>query len=291
MNNPKFSKGLAGTDIKRSKLVKKSKLVPFIVLLLIAAVMIIPFLWAISGALARDGRAIYNLEFFMPPFHWENFSVVFTEFHFFKYLWNSLFLVVVCITGELMSNSFIGFGMARYDFKGSRILFLMALGTMFLPATVMSIPMYIIWNSLGFVNTYVPLIAGAFFGNGFNVFIMRQAFKSLPAQLYEAAFVDGANPLRIFWSIYLPLVKPMLATIAVFTFIGSWNNLFGPLIYITDQNKYTVALALKFLQGAYVGSGHLILAAALITISPTIIIYAFAQKYFVNNMTAASIKG
>lgn len=269
----------------------KFKWIPFIFLLLGSIVMIVPFLWAISGSLAEDTRAIYNLDFFKFPLHFENYAIVFKEANFLRYVWNSIFLAAVNIIGTVFANTFIGFGMAKYDCKSSRVLFFISLCTMFLPATIMQIPMYVIWNKLGFINTYIPLTLGSFFGTAFNVFLMRQCFKGIPSQLYEAAIIDGANPPLIFWKIYMPLARPMIATIVVNTFIGSWNNLFSPLIYITNQNKYTITIGLRFLQSAYKGSEHLLMAASLIAITPTIIIYILAQKQFIGGMTSAAIKG
>ncbi len=261
-------------------------------LILGSVIMIFPFVFAFSGSLVSNGAAVYKLQFFK-EWNWSNYARVFQEMDFIRYTMNTLIIAGIDIIGSIFSNTFVGFGFARYDFKGSQALFFGALCTMFLPGTVMSIPMFVIWSELGAVDTYIPLTIGSFFGSAMNIFLMRQCFKGLPAGLYEAALIDGAHPLYIYARIYMPLARPMIATLALRTFQGAWNNLFGPLIYITDQDKRTITLALANYNNKYETSGdtQLLMAAAIITMLPTVIIYIFTQKQFIAGMASAAIKG
>lgn len=277
---------------KKNKNRIKSSIPIIIVLTFVSVLFIFPFIWAAAISLLENGRDVYTIsKYFKPPYAWNNFAIVMEEANFFRYTLNTLTIVVSVITGTLISNSFIAFGFAKYEFKGANTLFMAALCTMFLPGAVMMIPMYIIWNSLGFVNTYVPLILPSFFGAIMNIFFIRQAFKSLPSGLYEAAMIDGAHPIRIFISIYLPLAKPILATIALRTFMGSWSDLMGPLIYINSPEKNTVTLGLRYVSQKYMSYENIVMAAAVIAIIPTIIIYSFTQKTFIEGMASAAIKG
>lgn len=259
-------------------------------LLLGSVVMIFPFLFAFSGSLATNNTAIFQMHWFR-EWHWDNYRYVFTELNFLRYAGNTLLLAAIEIVGTIISNCFIGFGFARYNFKGANTLFFGALCTMFLPGTVMTVPMFIIWSRLGVINTYIPLTIGCFFGQAMNIFLMRQCFKGLPAGLYEAAMIDGANPLYIWARIYMPLARPMIATLALRTFTGAWNNLFGPLIYITSDEKRTISLALANFNTQHESEAYIVMTAAIIAMLPTVVIYAFTQKQFIAGMASAAIKG
>lgn len=295
MPNTVTTSAPAATKIKKPNFFTKRReysIWGLIALLLGSIIMIFPFVFAFSGSLVSNGAAVYKLQFFK-EWNWSNYAKVFQEMDFVRYTMNTLIIAGIDIIGSIISNTFVGFGFARYDFKGSQALFFGALCTMFLPGTVMSIPMFVIWSELGFVDTYVPLTIGSFFGAAMNIFLMRQCFKGLPAGLYEAALIDGAHPLYIYARIYMPLARPMIATLALRTFQGAWNNLFGPLIYITDQDKRTITLALANYNNKYETSGdtQLLMAAAIITMLPTVIIYCFTQKQFIAGMASAAIKG
>jgi len=263
-----------------------------LVLILGSVVMLFPFVYAFSASLVSNGLSVYNMKWFA-EWNWNNYARVFTEFDFLRYTWNTVVITFFNIIGVILSNTFIGFGFARYDFKGSQVLFFGALCTMFLPGTVMSIPYFIIWSEMGLVDTYIPLIIGNYFGAAMNIFLMRQCFKGLPAGLYEAALIDGAHPLYIWARIYMPLARPMIATLALNTFRANWNNLFGPLIYITSNEKRTLTLALANFNTQLEGSGdtHVLMASAIIAMLPTVIVYAFTQKQFIAGMASAAIKG
>ncbi len=286
-NNPNLNKRK-----KPAKYIRRVHTIQFLVLVAFAGLLIFPFLWAFGISLVRDSLYAYDIEsFFKPPFAFENYAIVFKEAGLHKYFLNTAYVIVMNGIGQVLSNSFVGFGFTRYEFKGHNVLFMCALATMFLPAQVMTIPSYIIWNKLGFVDTYVPLILPAFLGNAMNIFLMRQTFKGMPGELYEAAWLDGANPIRIFFTIYFPLAKPMIATIVLRVFMGCWNDLYGPLIYLTKPEKYTVSIGLSHVSDMYEHKANIKMAAALISIVPVLIVYSFCQKQFVAGLSAGAVKG
>ena len=162
---------------------------------------------------------------------------------------------------------------------------------MFIPGTIMTVPGYLLWKWLGGLGTYLPLCYETFLGNSMSVFWVRQGFKSLPHELYEAALIDGAHPIYIWARIYMPLAKAIVTVIAVRTFMGSWGNLFGPLIYLDNPKMYTMAIGLQYISTIYRGQGHILMAASMISIFPCILVYAFAQKYFIEGLSASAVKG
>ncbi|MBQ4517336.1 MAG: carbohydrate ABC transporter permease [Clostridia bacterium] len=277
---------------KRIESKRTGKIFVVILLSLGAIIMMLPFLWAISVSLQGPGLAyVTPPQFFKPPYHFDNYIKVFKEGNFLRYAANSVFVSVVCIVGQLFSNSLIGFGFAKYNFKGSQLLFFTALCTMMIPHNIMSVPQYIMWHNVGALDTYLPMTVKMFFGTAFNVFLMRQCFMGMPNAFYEAALLDGANPIKIFFRIYLPMAKPMLATMATTTFMGSWNNVFEPLIYLTSESKYTLSLGLLYIKGNYEHNIELLMAAAIIAMIPVVVIYFFAQKYFVEGLSSSAVKG
>ncbi len=268
------------------------KLFTMIGLLFGAAVMMFPFLWGLSVSLQEAGKSTaIPPQFFIPPYRFANYADVINKMDFLTYFINSVVISVLCIIGNVFSNAFIAFGFAKYKFKGSGVLFFALLCTMMLPGNILIIPLYVMWNTVGGIDTIAPLVVPAFFGGAFNIFLMRQCFLSLPGDLYEAAIIDGAKPPAIFARIYFPLSKATLATIAVMTFMGSWNDMFHPLIYLTSQSKYTISLGLLYIKGAFQYNNELLMAAAMIAMCPTLILYIFAQKYFVGGVAAGAVKG
>lgn len=255
-------------------------------------IMIFPFVFAFSSSLAENAQDVYHMRWFK-SWNWSNYAKVLVEAEMFKYIWNTLLITAICMVGSVWSNSFIAFGFARYNFKGSEKLFFALLCTMFLPGTIMSIPHFVMWSAVGAIDTYWPLTFGSFFGGASTIFLMRQCYKGIPGALYEAAMIDGAHPLYIWARIYVPLARGFLFTIVLGVFRGCWNDLFGPLIYLTDDSKRTLSLALANFNTKYEATGEIpvLMAAAVIAMAPTIIIYCFVQKQFIAGMASAAIKG
>jgi len=213
-----------------------------------------------------------------------------TAFPFDLFLQNTLFLCVVAVGGTLLSCSLVAYGFSILRWPGRDLIFYVMLSTMMLPAQVTMIPVFLIWRKLGLINTYVPLLAGAFLGNAFFIFLLRQFFLTIPRDLIDAAKVDGCSDLRIYWQIVLPLSIPALATVALFVFLATWNDFLGPLIYLVDEVKYTLSLGLAMFRGQHgTRYGELMAVSALFTI-PIIILFFFTQKTFIQGIKTSGLK-
>lgn len=272
----------------------KLKTVIFVACLALGSViMVFPFLWALSVSLQGPGLAYETPPlFFQPPFRFDNYLRALNEANMLRYAANTLFVTVFAVVGTVFSNSLIGFGFAKYKFKGSELLFFTVLCTMMLPGNITVIVHYIMWQKLGVLDTYIPLILPAFFGTAMTTFLFRQNFLSIPGELYEAALVDGAAPPKIFFKIYLPLAKPVIATVVVQSFITNWNNMFQPLVYLTSKEKYTISIGLLYLKGTFENNNlEILLAASVLAMLPAMILYFFAQKQFVSGLVSGSVKG
>jgi multiple sugar transport system permease protein len=207
---------------------------------------------------------------------------------FFK---NSAIIAGLAILGHLMSCTIVGYGFARLRAPGKQLLFTILLATMMLPYQVTLIPVYEIFRDLRMVDTLWPMFITAFFGNAFFIFLMRQFFRTIPLELEDAARIDGANRFQVFMRIMLPLTMPAQATIAIFTFLGCWNDLFGALIYLNSPKNYTVAIGLSAFRGQYTSEFNLLMAATVIIMLPTVLLFFFAQRFFIEGITLTGLKG
>ncbi|MDI9259764.1 carbohydrate ABC transporter permease [Alicyclobacillus sendaiensis] len=222
---------------------------------------------------------------------WSNYAQALTSQPFGRYALNSLFIALVNVVGNLVSNSFVAYGFARFRFPGRRVLFMLLLATMMVPSQVLLVPQFILFHDLGWINTFLPLTVPSFFGSAFYVFLLRQFFMTIPVELEEAARIDGAGPLRIFFSVVLPLIRPALTAVAIFSFQGAWNDFLTPLIYLSDPSKFTLQLGLAQFQGSFHTDWNLIMAASVVVMLPMAIIFFVAQKYFVQGITMTGTKG
>lgn len=206
---------------------------------------------------------------------------------------NSIVVTVLCVIGQVLSCSLVGYGFARMRFRGREPLFVLMLSTMMLPAQVTMIPMFILFRWLGWVDTILPLVVPAFLGGAFFIFMFRQFFSQIPEALVEAARIDGAGHLAIWWRIMLPMCKPVIAIVAVFTFIGTWNDFLYPLIYLHSEDKATLAVALNSFRNQYGGLSevHLLMAASIVTMLPCILLFFVAQKQFIGGLNLGGVKG
>jgi len=258
----------------------------------LSILMIFPFVWLLRSSVMS------TIEIFTTPIQWlpqhwlwSNYSTAFSQVPFATYYGNTAILEILNITGTVLSSSFVAFGFARIVFWGRGILFAILLSALMLPTVATLIPTFVIWRNLGAINTYYPLFVPAFFGNPFFIFMMRQFYTGIPLEYDEAAFIDGASYLRIYWSIILPLSKPALVTVALFTFLSVWNDFLGPLIYLNDTNKYTVALGLQAYIGQFQTDWNLLMAASAVAILPVIVVFFVGQKSFIQGATLSGIKG
>jgi len=234
----------------------------------------------------------------MPPLIWsksptfDNFrKVLFADVPFFSYFKNTFMILIPVIIGTVLSSSISAYGFARFNFPFKKTWFAICISTMLLPGAVTMIPTFLIWQALGCVNTYVPLIFPVWLGGGaFNIFLFRQFFLTIPRELDEAAKIDGAGYFRIYFSILMPLLKPVIISVALFSFIGTWNDFLGPLLYLYDMEKYTLALGLQLFTSAYGSDYAAVMAAATVTTIPIIIVFFIGQKYFVEGIVMTGLK-
>lgn len=271
---------------------KVSRLIMWIAILLLCIISLFPFFWMVRSSLMTKTDIFASpMKWWPEVVQWSNYSEALTQVPFLKYFMNSLFLVVVNIIGKLLSSSLVAFGFARIDFKGKNVLFGIVIATMMIPWSVLLIPQFMLWNVAGLYNTYYPLTIPAFFLDGFYIFLLRQFFQTIPRDYDEAAILDGASYFRIYWKIMMPLCKPSLMTVCVFTFMNTWNDFMGPMIYLKDVDKNTVSLGLQQFISQYTTEWHYMMAASTVAIVPMILMFFFAQRYFIEGMTFAGVKG
>ncbi|HMO57349.1 MAG TPA: carbohydrate ABC transporter permease, partial [Roseiflexaceae bacterium] len=227
-----------------------------------------------------------------PP-QFENYLTALTRVPFHVYAMNTTIIVSLVLVGTLLSCSFAAYGFARLRAPGKDFIFMMVLATLMLPGAVTLVPTYLMFNLIGWVGTFLPLIVPAYFGSAFFIFMLRQFYMTIPVELEEAAHMDGASVYRIWWSIILPLSKPVLATVSVFTFVGTYNDFFTPLIYLSREEQRTIAVALSYFSGSpRIGPQmHLMMAAVTVSIIPPLLLFIGAQRYFVRGIVLSGIKG
>jgi multiple sugar transport system permease protein len=263
-----------------------------ILLIPAAVVFLLPFLWMLSTALKPDAQLYAYPPIWIPnPLQWDNFPKTVTFVPFFLYLRNTLIISISSMVGVVISSSLAAYSLARIRWPGRQLLFLMTIATLMLPSQVTLIPVFLVFKNLGWVGDFRPLILPQFFGFAFYIFLLRQFFSGIPMELSEAAYIDGANEWKIFWSVILPLAKPALATVAVFQFIRSWTDYINPLIYLNDQSLYTLQLGLQQYSSQYGREWGLLMAAAVLISLPPIIIFFLTQRTFVQGVSLTGIKG
>lgn len=269
----------------------------FLVALVLAISFMVPFLWTVSSSLKSSAEIhVYPPTVFPQVPQWRNYVEVFREVPLARWIFNSVFVTVMSLIGIIMSASVVAYSFSRFRYPGRDVFFLITLSTMMLPVEVLIIPQYLLFNKMGWLNTFKPLIIPHWFGGGaFNIFLLRQFFMTIPRDLDEAALIDGAGYVRVFFQIILPLSKPVVATVAVITFIARWNAFLGPLIFLDSLEKMTFAVGLRFLQTISFEEGepkdHYLMAAAVIMAMPTILLFFSAQRYFVRGVVMSGIKG
>ncbi len=264
----------------------------YAVLLVLAVLFLTPFYWMIITALKTETQLFQIPPAWIPnPLAWENFTQVFKEVPFARFIFNSAFLVTINVAGQVIATTMVAYGFSRFRFPGRDVLFVILLATLMIPKQVVLVPQFILFAKLGWVNTYLPLILPAFGGSPFLIFMVRQYMMSIPIDLDEAAMIDGASRWQILWRIIFPIAMPILVLVVVFTFVDVWNDFMGPLIYLNDPMKFTVSLGLSFFQGAKETSWELLMAAALMTMLPPIILFLVVQRRLLGGIAAAGIKG
>lgn len=267
-------------------------LVIYVLLIAGALVFLLPLFWAVSSSFKSDYQVLEYPPHWIPdPFRWQNYPEALTYVPFGRFTLNTLIIALGAITGNLLSCTIIAYGFARLRAPGKNALFIIMLSTMMLVEPVRIIPMYIEFNLLHWIDTFLPLIVPAFFGSPFYIFLLRQFFMNIPKELEDAALIDGANRMQILWRVILPVSKPALAAIAIFNFQGVWNDFLYPLVFLHKQTNYTIALGLNFFRSTYTVHWGYLMAASITALLPMVIVFFFAQRYFIEGITFTGIKG
>lgn len=269
-------------------------LVVYALLTVLSLVFLFPFFWMVSSAFKSDAQIfLWPPQWIPDPWRVENFEAAFTNpnLPFLTFFKNTMILELGIIVGKLISCVVIAYGFARLEAPGKNFWFGVLLATFMLPGAVTMIPKYILFNYLGWINTYLPLIVPSWFGESYAIFLMRQFFMTIPRDLEEAAQMDGANTYHIIRHIILPLSTPILAVIGVLSFKDIWNDFFGPLLYLNDSARYTLSIGLAYFNGQYTVHMGELMAASTVLMLPLVIVFFFAQKAFVEGISLTGLAG
>ena len=258
-----------------------------------ALIIMMPVLWMISTSLKTlQQTLVFPPQWIPTALHWENYPTALTFLPFATYAKNTILITGTIVIGEVLTNSFVAYGFARLRGPGRNWLFVLVLSTMLIPFPVIMIPQYVLFKNLGWIDTFLPLIVPPWFGSAFLIFMMRQFYLTIPRELDDAAEIDGCSYFGIYWRIMLPLSKPALATVAIFSFTYNWNDYLAPLIYLNSQSNYTLALGLANFIGRYsVTPWNLLMAASLVTVLPCVLLFFFAQRFFIQGIVVSGVKG
>jgi multiple sugar transport system permease protein len=269
-------------------------LVRHALLLVVAVGLLVPFYWMLLSAF-KDTSQIFArpIQWWPNPVRWDNFmrALSYPGFPFLQFLWNSVFYAGSVSLGTVLSSAAVGYGLACLRFPGRDLLFGLTVSSMLIPGIVLFIPTFMLFKFFGLLGTYVPLIGPAFLGHAFFIFLLRQFFRGLPQELADAARIDGAGEFRLFWQIMLPLVRAPLIVAAMLSFLWTWHEFFGPLIYLTDRSQYPLALGLFAFRAQHTTEWGLLMAAATLTTVPLILIFSLTQRYLLLGITLTGIKG
>lgn len=271
---------------------KKVDILLTLIIILIGLLVVFPIFWMVRTSFMSN-LEINQYPPSLLPKKWlfSNYGDALTTFTFGRYLVNTLTIVGLSIVGVIITSSIAAYAFARLDFPLKNLWFSLVIGSMLMPAAVTLIPIFIAWSKLGFYNSYVPLIVPAYLGGGaFNIFLIRQFMLTIPKDMDEAAIIDGASHMQILFRIIMPMIKPVLITVGLFTFINLWNDLLGPVIYISDQSKNTIAQGLATFKGGFGTNWKALMAASCMSTIPAVILYVFGQKYFIEGIVITGLK-
>ena len=292
-----------GLPARRTVTRRSRRTALYAILIIGGLLMMVPFFWMVITSLKTRAEVFGAAPLSLPTgAHWDNYSKMWNALPgvtFGTFFLNSLKLALLNTAGQLVTCSMAAYAFAAIPFRGRGPLFGLLLATLIIPTQVVLVPNFILWRSLpnpfsesgSFYGTQEPLWVGAWLGGAFGTFLLRQFFLAVPVELADAARVDGANPWQIFRRIYLPLARPALATLAIFTFMWTWNDLLNPLIYLQHLDQYTTTVGLAFFQGQFVGKWPEMMAGALVSLAPMILLFVIAQQYFVRGIALSGLKG
>ncbi len=268
-------------------------------LISLSILFMLPLVWMVVTALKPLDETMSSPPTWVPSkVLWSNFGDAFSYnskdlgyVPFLVYGQNTLFVTILAVIGAVVSNSLVAYSFARLEWKGRDLLFGLTLATMMVPGPVLMVPLYALFKEFGWIGTFRPLWVPAFFGSAFNIFLLRQFLKTIPLELTEAAKLDGASEWKTFVDVIVPLARPALMVVAVFTFMWAWNDFMGPLLYLTDQKTFTLSMGLQFFQSQHTGTPwNLLMAASLIVVLPVVLVFFFAQRVFIEGIATTGLK-
>jgi multiple sugar transport system permease protein len=273
----------------------RGRILLYVALLAGAVPTLLPFVWLVRSALMQDAQMFISPPRWIPdPFQWSNFTEALTTQPFARYFFNTVVIAVISVIGTVLTCSIAAFSFSRLRWRGRNMVFAVLLSGVMLPYAVTLIPTFVMWQELGALNTIAPLTVPSWFagagGGVLNVFLLRQFFLTIPFELDEAAYIDGASPWRVFWMVVMPLSKPAIVVVTIFTFIGTWNDFLGPLLYLNDEEKYTLSIGLASFQSIYITQWGYLMAASAAVIAPIIALFFFLQRYFIEGVTLTGVK-
>lgn len=261
-----------------------------LVMLVISVFTLLPFFWMLSTSFMETGEAsTLPLKFLPRSFSLDQYIFLFERLNLGRFFLNSLILSVSVTLVSLLVNSLAGFAFAKYTFRGQRPLFTFLLSSMIIPGQVTMLPVFLLLNKLGLLNTYFGIIIPGM-ASIFGIFLIRQYLQSVPDSLIEAAKIDGARDFAIYWRVILPLAKPVLVTLALFTFMGTWNDFLWPLVVMTKEDMYTLPVAIANLMGEHAQDPELMMAGSVVTITPVLVVFLIAQKYYIKGIMLGGVK-
>ena len=285
--------GSRSSSLGRTARRRLGKTAVYLLCILGSVLMLIPLAWLVRSSVMSLGQIFtFPPEWIPSPWRWENYPQALTSIPFFRYFVNTLVILVPSVLGTVVTSTLAAYGFSRLQWPGRDIVFGILLTTLMLPYAVTLIPTFLLWASLGLVGTYWPLIVPHLFGGGiFYIFLLRQFFMTLPKELDEAAIIDGASPPQVLWYVIVPLSRPALITVVIFATLFEWNDFLEPLIYINRSSQHTLALGLAEFTGLYTSQWHLLMAASTVVILPVLILFFFAQRYFIEGIALTGTKG
>lgn len=270
------------------------KVVLYTLLIALSLLFLMPFIWMVSTSVKDTAQTYHVPPIWIPhPLRLQNYPEALAAQPFNLYFLNTIQFAVFSTFGAVVSASVVAYGFSRIQWRGRNALFFICICTLMIPFQVRMIPLYLIFRNLHWLNSYLPLIVPAYFGNAYFIFLLRQFFLSLPGELSDAARIDGAGEVTIFTRIIFPLARPAIAVVALFQFIGAWNDYLGPLIYINQPDKFPISLGLQQFQGQFVEklAWPYLMAASTVTILPIVVVFFIAQRTFIEGIAISGIKG
>lgn len=280
---------------RKEKKWKLSQLIGFVILLIVTITMLSPVWFMVTTSLKTTKELLVFPPTIIPKvFAWENFSELFTnsDIKFGQQYKNSLIVAIFTVIGTIVSSSLVAFGFARYQTRSSGFMFMLVLSTLMLPYPAIMIPQFLLFMNLGLHDSLLPLILPSFFGSAYMIFLLKQFFSTMPDELYNAGRIDGCSEFRLYWNLTLPLSGPAIATVAIFSFIWSWNDLLSPVLYLDSQENFTLPIGMAAMLSSKfrLAPWNLLMAASILSVLPIVLLFAVAQKRFVEGIVLTGIK-